>query len=67
MGEGSAWSGPLDVVQYSSKQYTWLAKGAKGHPTQSDPPERFQVGSGSESGITLPPMSLTVVRGAGPH
>ena len=59
------WSGPLNVIQYSPRQYTWLAKGDDGHPTRSQPPERFQVLNGFETGITLPAMSLTVVRGAG--
>lgn len=65
--EVSGWSGPLDVIQYSSAQYTWRANGAKGKPTRSEPPEHFQAPKGLEAGITLPPMSMTVVRGAGPH
>lgn len=65
--EESAWNGPLDIIQYSPAQYTWSANGAKGHPTRSEPPERFQAPNGLESGITLPAMSLTVIRGVGPH
>jgi hypothetical protein len=63
---GLDWSGPFEVIQYSSKQYTWRAKGAQGHPTRSEPPERYEVPQGFAAGITLPPMSLTVIRGAGP-
>ena len=65
--EVSDWSGPLDVIQYSPAQYTWRANGAKGQPTRSEPPEHFHAPKGLEAGITLPPMSMTVVRGAGPH
>jgi hypothetical protein len=65
--EGRTWSGPLEVVQYSPKQYTWKPNGAKGHPTQSDPPERFHLATGLASGIMLPPMSLTVLRGGPPQ
>ncbi len=65
--EGSVLSGPLDIIQYSPGQYTWRANGAKGHPTQSEPPEHFQAPNGLETGITLPSMSMTVVRGIGPH
>ena len=60
-GNESAWSGPLEVVQYSPQQYTWRAAGADGHPTRSMPPVHFQVPAES-AGITLPTMSLTVVR-----
>ena len=65
--EGSPWSGPLDVIQYSPQQYTWQPNGAKGHPTLSEPPQHFQVATGFATGITLPSMSLTVVRGPGPN
>lgn len=59
------WNGPLDVIQYSPRQYNWRANGNDGQPTRSEPPERFKVVNGFESGITLPAMSLTVVRGTG--
>lgn len=61
------WSGPLDVIQYSSRQYTWKANGANGHPTRSKPPRRFQAINGPGSVIKLPSMSLTVVRDTAPH
>jgi hypothetical protein len=60
------WSGRLDVIQYSSRQYTWKADGADGHPTRSKPPRRFQIISGPGSVIELPSMSLTVVRDTAP-
>jgi hypothetical protein len=63
---GIDWRGPLDVIQYSPLQYTWRADGANGHPTQSEPPVHFQVLDASASGVILPPMSFTVVRGTQP-
>ncbi|MCX5870987.1 MAG: discoidin domain-containing protein [Deltaproteobacteria bacterium] len=63
---GIDWSEPLDVIQYSPLQYTWRAEGANGHPKRSEPPVHFQVLDELASGITLPPMSFTVVRGAHP-
>jgi hypothetical protein len=65
--KGSNWNGPLEVIQYSPLQYVWQADGANGHPTRSMPPEHVQARHWRTSGITLPPMSLSVVRGAGPH
>ncbi len=64
-GVRDRWDGPLEVMQYSPRQYTWRANGDDGHPTRSEPPERFQLANGFASGLTLPPMSVTVVRGAG--
>jgi hypothetical protein len=56
------WNGPFDVVQYSPRQYVWRANGANGHPTRSQPPARFQVRNEFAAGITLPPLSITVIR-----
>jgi hypothetical protein len=61
------WSGPLDVIQYSSRQYAWKANGANGHPTRSKPPRHFQTINGPGSVIELPSMSLTVVRDTAAH
>jgi hypothetical protein len=63
---GIDWSGPLDVIQYSPRQYVWRAAGANGHPSRSKPPRRFQVVNRLASGLILPPLSLTVIRSAGP-
>lgn len=59
------WTGRLDLFQYSAKQYQWQADGAKGRPMRSEPPEyrRLRPRSGP---IMLPPMSLTLIRGAMP-
>jgi hypothetical protein len=58
------WSGPLEVIQYSPRQYDWLADSANGHPTRSEPPESFQTLGGFASEIMLAPMSLTTIRGS---
>jgi hypothetical protein len=60
------WRGSLDVIQYSPEQYIWKANGANGHPTKSMPPKRFQI-NGLASGITLPPMSMSVIRSIDPQ
>jgi hypothetical protein len=65
--KGSNWNGPLEVIQYSPLQFVWLADSANGHPTRSMPPEHFLTHNGLTSGITLPPISLSVIRGADPH
>jgi hypothetical protein len=62
-GGGADWSGPLDVIQYSPRQFVWKANGANGRPARSEPPVRFRSAQGRPLGIELPPQSLTVVRG----
>lgn len=65
-GRWRDWHGPLEVVQYSPRQYAWRDGGPDGRPVRSRPPVRFQARDGLRAGISLPPLSLTVVRGAGP-
>lgn len=70
-GDPMGWSGPLEVTQYSSRQYVWRADGENGHPARSEPPELFRTAGfpaagGPASPLGLPPLSLTVIRGAGP-
>ena len=65
-GAGAAsWRGPHEVFQYSRRQYAWQADGANGHPKFSEPPEQYRTEAGKPLSLSLPPMSLTVVRGAG--
>jgi F5/8 type C domain len=52
--------GQLEIFQYSSAQYTWVAAGLRGHPARSEPPRHFTLTSTNE--IALPPFSLIVVR-----
>jgi hypothetical protein len=61
----STFRGRLDVFQYSREQYAWEASGPGGHPVRTQPPRHFRLMGGSQ--IKLPPFSLTVVRGFGPH
>lgn len=54
----------LEIFQYSSAQYAWIAAGLRGHPARSEPPRHFTVIGTNE--VVLPPFSLTVVRGFEP-
>lgn len=54
---------PLRVVQYSSRQYVWNA--SAGHPSIDQPPEEKTMKSW-DAAISLPGLSLTVIKGAGP-
>jgi hypothetical protein len=53
--------GRADVYQYSPAQYEWRAAGANGHPIRNKPPVK-SVSSAGE--VSLPPYSITVVRGS---
>jgi hypothetical protein len=56
-------SGPLELAQYSSKQYAWIGdKGQDGRPERNVPPERTTLPEEAGAVITLPPYSLSVVR-----
>jgi hypothetical protein len=57
-----AFMGMSEVFQYSRQQFVWRASETQGHPVRSEPPQRFRV---INSQVTLPPFSLTVVRGLG--
>lgn len=57
-------AGPLRVVQYSPAQYAWLERGEASHPSRDLPPIRYELAT--SAALVLPPMSLTVVSGAGP-
>src|SRR5438552_5553529 len=51
----------VEIIQFSTEQYTWSADGPNGHPTRSLPPARFTPEASSS--YELPPYSLTVLRG----
>ena len=55
---------PLSVVRYSGAQYVWRAAGEASRPLRDLPPARFDLAPGQT--LELPPLSLTVVSGAGP-
>ena len=54
----------LDVFQYGTAQYHWVSGFAHGHPGRDDPP--VHTTQDAAQPIYLPPLSLTIVRGAGP-
>ena len=63
----AGWRGPHEVFQYSPRQYAWHSNRDGGHPKFSKPPEQYQTESGKPLSLSLPPMSLTVVRGSAPE
>ncbi len=52
--------GPLEVTQYSSANYNWLAAGESGHPTTDLPPSKWRA-TRAGGAVDLPPYSLTVI------
>jgi hypothetical protein len=56
-------NGRLDTFQYSSKQYVLGGTPTDPHPVKADQPENRVVQTREPTRITLPPYSLTVVRG----
>jgi hypothetical protein len=52
------------VIQYSTVNYEWKEDGENGHPIRNLPPFRTRRGDASGS-FSLPPYSLTVIRGGG--
>lgn len=54
-------SGKIDITQFSRQQYVWHDDGPNGRPIRSLPPAHFQ--RDASSSYTLPPYSLTVLRG----
>ena len=53
--------GPVQISQFSRKQYVWHADGSKGYPLRSLPPA--QITRDASSAYELPPYSLSVIRG----
>jgi hypothetical protein len=62
-GSDSQFKGPVDVYQYSRKQYELSAEKRKPHPIRSEPPEHTLHNESSKF-FKLPPYSLTVIRGS---
>jgi hypothetical protein len=56
-----AFTGKIDIIQLSHEQYQWLDDGVNGHPIRSLPPAQLQRDASEP--CTLPPYSLTVLRG----
>ena len=53
--------GPIDVWQYSERQYRFEERGAAGHPTRNEPPAHSVHTTLKR--LTLPAYSITVVTG----
>ncbi len=64
---GALLKGPCDQYQFSRAQYRWHADGSKGRPALSCPPAHISWPAKAPSSFRLPPWSLTVIRGRGPH
>ena len=56
----ASFTGAVDLLQYSSAQYVWHPQGAQSYPSPDLPPSHRRV---TTSTFSLPPFSLTVVRG----
>jgi hypothetical protein len=61
-GSSSQFKGPVDVYQYSRKQYELNADKEHPYPIRSEPPVHTVVG-GSGNFFELPAYSLTIIRG----
>jgi hypothetical protein len=65
-GGGATLKGAVEIVQYSTANYTWKPDGYAGHPIRNLPPFRSRKPSGGAP-VLLPPYSLTVIREVAPH
>ena len=58
----SGWLGPHEIFQYSPVQYRWKANKDDGQPAFSNPPAKNRTESAKPLSVTLPPMSITIIR-----
>ncbi|MGO8671350.1 MAG: discoidin domain-containing protein [Capsulimonadaceae bacterium] len=63
-GVAAGLDGLVDQFQYSKQQYTWHENGPSGHASPNLPPVHTQMSVDAGTVYTLPPYSLTVVRGS---
>ena len=57
----ASFSGTVEVYQYGTEQYAWVASRDQGHPIKSDPPRHERIRG--DNPIFLPAYSITVVEG----
>jgi hypothetical protein len=62
-GSESEFEGPIDLYQYSRKQYELSTDRLEPYPIRDQPPEHQTLTRSSQLVIQLPAYSLTVVRG----
>jgi hypothetical protein len=62
-GQTGSFSGPVTMVTFGREQYRWHANGTNGHADPDGPPMTRTIGSAPDTTFTLPPASLTVLRG----
>jgi hypothetical protein len=55
-------TGTLSIDQFSRAQYVWHPHGERGYARPDLPPAHTTVAAGPTSIVTLPPLSITVVR-----
>ncbi len=63
-GAVSTFDGQIDLFQYWGEQYQLNSDRDNPVPIKADPPAHITIGPADTSAITLPPYSLTVVRGS---
>jgi hypothetical protein len=63
-GRRVAFSGSVEMIQFSREQYSWRDAGPNGRPIRSLPPTHLQWDGTSP--CALPPYSITVLRGQVP-
>jgi hypothetical protein len=56
------WLGPHEIVHYSPSQYRWKPNKDDGRPLFSNPPVQSRTENAKPLSITLPPMSITIIR-----
>jgi hypothetical protein len=62
----SVFTGPVDLYQFSGKQYQLNNNPNNPYPMKAEPPAHQVLPADQTSSFELPAYSLTVVRGAGP-
>jgi F5/8 type C domain len=62
-GKVRSFSGPVTMITFGSDQYVWRSVGVNSHADPENPPLTRRLSGGSEASFTLPPASVTVLRG----
>ena len=62
-GKVHSFSGPVTMITFGSDQYVWRSVGINSHADPENPPLTRTLSGGSEASFSLPPASVTVLRG----